>query len=240
MSDFQEGIAKYSVYLEELRRRVFRLTKFFVLIFFVGFFVSSPVIKFLINHLHIPNVIIATTSPFQLINLSMSIGFFFACVITVPILIYSLYSFLKPGLLKKEKRLLTLSVPLAIGLFVLGFFYCSGVLYYGVNMIAQVNVGLGIANYWDISSFISEIVFTSSLLGLLFILPLVITFLIRLKVMSVQFLSSKRKHAVIGIFILVSLLPPTDGLSLIVMAVPLVLIFELTVLFNKRKTIKVV
>jgi sec-independent protein translocase protein TatC len=108
-------------------------------------------------------------------------------------------------------------------------------LYYGIKLIAKTNINLGVVNYWDINTFISQIVLTSSLLGLLFLFPLVITFLIKLKVISVNFLKSKRRHAVVVIFIVVSLLPPTDGLSLILMAVPLMLIFEITVLLNRKK-----
>jgi sec-independent protein translocase protein TatC len=138
-------------------------------------------------------------------------------------------------LLPKERKIFVLSMPLGVLLFLIGFLYGCGMLYYGIKLIAQTNISLGVVNYWDINTFISQIVLTSSLLGLLFIFPLVITFLIRLGIISVNFLRSKRRHAIVVIFIIVSLLPPTDGLSLILMAAPLVLIFEFTVLFNRVK-----
>lgn len=186
------------------------------------------------KYVTIPGVTIVTTSPFQLLDLAMSVGFFTACVVSVPIFIYSLYSFLKPGLLPKERKLFLLSLPIALGLFLIGFLYSCGILYFGIKLIAQVNIGLGIANFWNITTFISQIVLTSCLLGLLFVFPLVISFLIRLGIMSVHMLKSKRRHAIVIIFIIVSLLPPTDGISLIMMSLPLVLIFELTVLFNRK------
>lgn len=235
MNDFQKSISKYSVYLEELRRRLFSLTKIFTVTFVIGFFSTAPVIKFMMHYLsNFKGVTIVTTSPFQLIELAMSIGFFFACIITVPIFIYQLYSFLKPGLLPKERKIFIFSLPLGLGLFLIGFFYSCGMLYMAIQLMAQTNVGLGVANYWDISTFITQMVLTSCLLGILFIFPLVITFLIKLNILTVQFLKSKRKHAVVVIFIIVSLLPPTDGLSLILMSVPLVLIYEFTILFNRR------
>ena len=235
MNDFQKSIKKYGVYFEELRQRLVTLTKLFVLVFAVGFFTTSPAIRFMMKNLNIDGVTIVTTSPFQLIELAMSVGFFVACIITVPIFIYHLYSFLKSGLLPKERNLFILSLPVGFGLFLLGFFYGIGILYYGIKLIAKVNIGLGISNYWNISSFISQIVLTSSLLGLIFLFPIVINFLIRLNILNINFLRKKRKHAVVVIFLIVSLLPPTDGLSLILMAAPLLLIFELTVLFNRRK-----
>ena len=235
MNNLQKSFATYAVYFEDLRRRIFFLIKIFVIVFVFGFFATSPAIKFILNYINTDDITITTTSPFQLVNLAMSIGFFFACVVIVPILVFHLYSFLKPGLLKKERRIFFLSLPISLGLFILGFSYSAGMLYYAIQLVAKVNITLGIVNYWDISLFISQIVMTSSLLGLLFIFPLFITIFIRLGFFTVDFLKSKRRHAVAIIFIIVSLLPPTDGVSLILMAAPLMLIFELTVLFNRNK-----
>lgn len=234
MNKFQDTLSKYGVYLEELRGKLLLLTKIFIIIFAGGFFATTPILKIMMKYVNIPGVTIVTTSPFQLLDLAMSVGFFSACVVIVPIFVYQLYSFLKPGLLPKERKSFLFSLPTAFLLFLVGFLYSCGLLYYGIKLIAQVNVGIGIANYWNITTFISQIVLTSSLLGLLFIFPMVITFLIKLGVMSINMLKSKRRHAIVIIFIIVSLLPPTDGVSLIMMSLPLVLIFELTVLFNRN------
>lgn len=241
MNDFKKGFSKYGVYFEELRKRLFSLTKIFVIFFIGGFLITPTMIRFGMNYFKkFDNVTIVATSPFQLVELAMSMGFFIACTITVPVFIYHLYSFLRPGLTSKEKRFFMASLPFGLFLFMIGFLYSCTMLYFAIKLIAQVNIGLGVANYWDISTFISQMVLTSSLLGLLFIFPLIITFLIKINVMSVNFLKSKRKHAIAIIFIIVSLLPPTDGLSLVLMALPLMLIFELTVLFNRKNNHMVV
>lgn len=234
VNNFQKILNKYEIYFEELRSKLLLLTKIFVIVFAIGFFITTPVIKLMMKYINMPGVTIVTTSPFQLIDLAMSVGFFTACIVTAPVFVYYLYDFLKPGLLPKEKKSFLWSLPIGFLLFLTGFFYGCGILYYGIKLIAQVNVGIGIANYWNISTFISQIVLTSSLLGMLFIFPMIITFLIRLGIMSVNMLKSKRRQAIVIIFIIVSLLPPTDGVSLIMMALPLVLIFELTVLFNRN------
>ncbi len=237
MSNLQENISRYGNYFEELRSRLLVLVKIFATVFVISFFNIGPIVRLLLKYLTIDGVTIATTSPFQLVDLAMSIGFFLASIVTVPVFIYFLYSFLKPALLKKERNFFLLSLPLGLILFILGFLYSSVMLYYAIRLIAFVNVNLGVVNYWDISSYIYQIVLTSTLLGLLFIFPLVITFLIKVGIMSVAFLKSKRRHAIAVIFVIVSLLPPTDGLSLILMAAPLVLIYELTVLFNRKNNI---
>ena len=234
MNNFEKSLAKYGNYFEELRSKLVLLVKIFAIIFVVAFFNVAPIIRLLMKYLTMEGVKVVTTSPFQLVELAMSIGFFIACVVTIPIFIYFLFKFLKPALLPKEIKFFLLSLPIAIFLFFVGFFYSCIMLYYAIRLIAVMNVSLGVSNYWDISIFITQIIWTSTLLGLLFIFPIVISFLIRLGILSVEFLRSKRRHAIVIIFIIVSLLPPTDGLSLVLMAVPLVLIFELTVFFNRK------
>jgi sec-independent protein translocase protein TatC len=119
-------------------------------------------------------------------------------------------------------------------LFVLGFSYGFAIMYYALVILAQINVNIGIQNIWDIGMFLSQIVLTSTLLGVLFQFPIVFTFIIRSGLVEVKFLREKRRIAVLIIFIFTSLLPPTDGLSLIAMALPLVLLYEVTILINSR------
>lgn len=234
MESIQKYLTQYAVYVEDLRRRFLFLSKAFLLLLASGFFLASPFIKLLTTKLAIKDVVIVATSPFQLVNLSMSIGIFFASVIMTPVFVYNLYAFLQPGLLPKEKKLFISLIPLSIIFFFIGFTYGFAILYFTVETIAYLNTTLGVLNYWDVTKFISEIVLTASLLGIVFEFPIIITFLIRIGVTSVRFLRSKRRHAIVLMLLLVSLLPPTDGLSLILMASPMMLIYELTILVNSR------
>ncbi len=232
MSKIDTYIAEYGVYLEDIKKRLLFIVKTFVLIFVGGFLFTGFIVKTMIHLLDFKDVSIVITSPFQMVDIAMSTGFFIASVITAPIVIYHIYTFLSPGLLPKEKRLFILLIPVALVLFFVGFAYGFMTLYFGINLIAQVNVSLGVVNYWDIGKFISDIVLTASLLGLIFQFPIIITFLIRIGVMNSMFLKNKRKVAYFLIFIFVSLLPPTDGLSLVLMAAPMLLIYEATIVVN--------
>ncbi len=227
-------LAEYGAYLEDIKRRLLIIVKIFIVVFISGFFLTGLIVKTLIGLLDFKDVSIVITSPFQMIDIAMSTGFFVASVITAPIVVYQVYTFLSPGLLPKEKRLFILLIPLALILFFIGFAYGFMTLYFGIELIAQVNVSLGVVNYWDIGRFISDIVLTASLLGLIFQFPIVITFLIRIGMLDSQFLRKKRRLAFFVIFIFVSLLPPTDGLSLILMAMPMLIIYEFTILVNSK------
>ncbi len=235
MDEIKKYTTEYVEYLEDIRQRVYRLIVIFLAFFAIGFFLTTPLLKIFINLLQIKDVKIITTSPFQTIDLAMSVGISFAIIAILPLVIFQIYSFLKSGLLQKERRFFFMLLPISLLLFVIGFSYGFATLYYALQVIANINLTLGVINLWDISKFISQIVLTSALLGTIFQFPIVLTFLMNIGVMSIKILESKRRHAVVAIFIFVSLLPPTDGLSLIIMSLPLIAIYELTIFFNSYR-----
>ncbi len=219
-------------YLEEIRKRLYRTVLFFSVCFAIGFFATATILRHTLHFFEVKDVVIATTSPFQFTDLSIDIGFLSAMILTSPVLIYQAFMFLRPALSKREKGWFFMLVPLTLALFLLGFAYGFAVMYYALIILANINMSIGIQNIWDIGMFLSQIVLTSTLLGLLFQFPIVVTFIIRFGFMDVGFLKDKRRLAVVIIFIFVSLLPPTDGLSLIAMALPLVLLYEVTIFIN--------
>lgn len=230
--DLFENNPQYYEYLDDIRQRVRSLAIFFVIFFLVGFAFAGRIVGLIVSKLSIPNVSIVTTSPFQFLNLSMNIGITVALVLILPFLFYHIYTFLSDGLNITEKRFFFKLLPISIILFIFGFIYGFIIMYYAFDYIAAVNNSLGIKNIWDIDRFISQITVTAALLGLIFQFPLVLSFLVKTKVVSTTFLKQKRRIAFAAIFIGVSLLPPTDGLSLVVMSLPLILIYELTIFIN--------
>jgi len=88
---------------------------------------------------------------------------------------------------------------------------------------------MGVENLWTINEYIK---FTGRLLiafGLIFELPLVILFLVKIGVLNYQILSQKRRYAIVIAFIMAALLTPPDVITQLMMAVPLVLLYELCV-----------
>ncbi len=235
MEGFVPTMKKFLPFLEELRRKLTVSAYVFIVSFVTGFFLSVPTLKYFVAFFNISGVTIAATSPFQFANIAVDIGFFFASFVTLPILIYQVFNFIFPGLTKKERSLLLLSIPICVGLFVIGFSYGFLILYYSFDLLAKINERIGIKNIWDIGLYLSQLFTTSSFLGILFQFPLVLTLLVRIGVCSSAMLRQKRRIAIFIVFIIVSLLPPTDGLSLIAMSLPLVALYEVTILVNNRK-----
>jgi sec-independent protein translocase protein TatC len=235
MGELSERLAPYYPYLEEIRRRVFKVAVAFASLFLLGAFGTVPLLRAIGGTFTIDGVQVVATSPFQLIDLAVSVGMFAALIGTLPLLFYQVFAFLRTGLTRPERRVLLLHVPAALLLFVVGFVYGFAVMYFAMGAIANINLSLGVRNYWDIGQFVSQIVTTAALLGLVFELPLLLNILIRMGLLDVGYLRAHRRHAAVLILVFVALLPPTDGVSLLVMSAPLVLMYELTILVSGRR-----
>ncbi len=232
MKGIIDNLPDYYRYLEDIRQRVRRLVMVFIAFFFVGLIASGPILKFIIRVFTLDNADIVATSPFQFFDLAMSVGLYTALIVCAPLFVYQFYRFLRDGLHDRERRFFFILLPVSIALFLIGFAYSFAILYLTLDSIAAFNVGLGIQNLWDINRFLSQIIFTSALLGVIFQYPIVLTFLVKVGMLSVRFLREKRRHAIAIMFILTSFLPPTDGLSLIVMVLPLIITYEITIWVN--------
>ena len=155
-----------------------------------------------------------------------------------PILLYQFWMFIAPGLYTREKRLL---IPI---LFLSTLFFTGGALF-----------GYFIVFPWGFKFFLSfatddiralpsmreYLSFAAKLLlafGIVFELPLVITFLAKLGIVSVDFLKKNRKYAILIFFVGSAMLTPPDVITQIMMAMPLMLLYEISIvgakLFGKK------
>lgn len=234
MEEFKKNIGKFLPFLEDLRRRLYRGVILFGIFFFGGFFFAGTILKKILGLVNLDHVTIVVSSPFQFIDVAMDFGFLLAIIVSVPYIIYSFYVFIIPALTRSERRRILRSIPLSVGLYIVGFFYGFFILVYALEALAAINTSLGIANFWNISQFLSEMFVTSALLGFIFEFPLLLTLLIKLGIVTPQALKDKRRVAYFLIICLVSLLPPTDGVSLIAMSLPLWLLYEGTILLNSK------
>jgi sec-independent protein translocase protein TatC len=103
-----------------------------------------------------------------------------------------------------------------------------------IEVYAKQTSQLQIQNMWDINSFLSQILFTSLLLGVILQFPIVMTMLVRFGIIPHAVMAKQRRIAYAIILIIDILLPPTDLLSMVLIFIPLAFIYELTLSLNKR------
>ncbi len=232
MEKTDQTFSEYYDYFENIRRRLYSLSIVFIVFFAAGFFEAGKILRGILHVFNLGDATIVTTSPFQFLDLATKVGLYVAMLACLPLILYHTYDFLKDGLNKKEKKLFFTLMPIGLGLFVLGFAYSFTILYFYLASVSAINLSFGIKNIWDVSSFMSQIIWASSLLGLVFEFPIILTFLIRIGLVEVDYLKAKRSFSFAIIFIFVGFLPPPDIFSTIIQALPLLVLYELTIIAN--------
>lgn len=160
-------------------------------------------------------------------------------LLSVPVLMYQLWMFIAPGLYDKEKRWVAPIVILS------SFFFMGGALFgYFVVFPFGFKFFMGFASDFvkPLPSMKEYLGFSAKLLfafGVVFELPLFVTFLAKLGIVDVKFLRSKRRYAILLFFVFASILTPPDVITQIMMAGPLILLYEVSILgakiFGKKR-----
>jgi sec-independent protein translocase protein TatC len=233
-SPAQAAIERYLPYLLEIRKKILVVLVVFLIVGILTGINYQVLIKIALSGFNLTGINMVLTSPSQIIELGIVTGLFFGLITAAPFAVYYLLSFLKPALSPKEYKLVTSLLPISFLLFLVGFSFGIWVMKFVVGLFAETAIALNMSNLWDISLFFKQIILSGLFLGFLFQFPVVITALIRLKIISHRTLANQRVYVYTGILIVSAMLPPTDIFSLLLLTLPLFLLFEITLLLNKK------
>ncbi|MEI6455889.1 MAG: twin-arginine translocase subunit TatC [bacterium] len=188
-------------------------------------------------------------SQFNLININlagqfvshMNISIVAGLIIALPYILWELWRFIKPGLTEKEVRNSRGAVVVTTLLFLTGvlfsYFIVAPLM---INFLGGYVVSGSVTNQIALTSYVSSITLMTLLMGLLFELPVLILFLTRIGIVTPARLKKSRKYTVIVILILAGVITPSpDVFSQLVVAVPLYVLFELSVAISGRMYKKV-
>lgn len=148
-------------------------------------------------------------------------------IIGSPVFVYYVWKFIEPGLYPNEKKGLRFSAIFASFFFLLGI--CFGyfvITPLALQFFAQYQISPEISNEFDITKYFEMITFWSFGVGILFELPVVIYFLAKLGIATQARLRASRKYALIICLILGALFTPPDPISQVLVATPLLLLYE--------------
>lgn len=183
----------------------------------------------------IPGKIINTEMAGQFtlqINSSLLMGL----TLGVPYLLWELWRFVKPGLHENERKSTTgfvffASLLFAIGV-LFGYFVISPL---SVNFLANYQISDQIENTFTIDSYLSSVATLTLATGIVFQLPIVIFILSKLGIMTPKFMREGRRYAVVIILVIAAIVTPTpDMMTMIVVAIPLFILYEVSILVAVR------
>ena len=153
-----------------------------------------------------------------------------------PYVFYEFWKFVKPGLYDKEIKAARGIVGICSLLFVLGVLFGYFVIApFAVSFLTNYSISEIVQGQEvTISSYINYLVMFTLPTGIIFELPIVIYFLAKVGLVSAEFLKSYRKHAVVIILILASIITPPDVMTQILIGFPLYILFEISILIAGR------
>lgn len=230
---FEDTVNRYFPYILEIRRRLIFILAIFLLFGALGFIYDLKIIGFVLKLFSLEGIHFVFTSPFQFLNLAVTCGVLAGTAIILPITLYQVLAFLKPALRQREYKSIMSTLPLSLLLFATGFVFGGYIMKLTLIIFYKSAENLNIGNYLDVSLLLQQILITSLLMGVAFQFPIVLTLLMRLGIIHHSQIVKSRFLSYSGAIVFAALMPPTDLLSLVLLAAPLILLFETTLIFNK-------
>ena len=218
-------------HLEELRWRIFKILISILLFSIASFFFSDFFVNFLIEPTKTiePPLILQVLRVQGMLIVKMWIAFLGGVILSLPVIVYQLWSFVAPGLYESEKKHLPTLIVVTFFSFISGAAFAYYVI---IPLIIPTLLAFGVEgiennisiNYYF--SFVLQMIIAS---GVIFEMPVVAYFLGRIGLLTPAFMRHYRKYAIAVIFVIAALLTPPDPLSQLLLAIPLLILYEISI-----------
>ncbi len=155
-------------------------------------------------------------------------------IVSFPFIFFQLWSFVKPGLRQKEASMAQGAVFFSSLLFFIGvLFGYYLIIPLSLQFLGGYDVG-GVPNIITITSYMKLVASICLASGVVFMLPILVFVLSKLGIVTPALLKNYRKHAVVGILILSAVITPPDIASQILVALPVFVLYEISIIISKR------
>lgn len=221
-------------HLEELRWRIIKSLVGIVAVGIIGYIFSDQILALL----RMPAERMEHQFDLQILKVpdmfmvKIKIGIFSGLIGALPVITYQMWKFIAPGLLPQEKRYVPSTVTVITVCFLIGATFGYLLL---LPVALEFLTGLGLAdiqNNFALDAYVSFVTRIILLTGLIFELPVLSFFLTKIGLITPAVLKSIRRYAVIVIFVLAAFLTPPDPASMVMMGVPILLLYEISILVS--------
>jgi sec-independent protein translocase protein TatC len=217
-------------HLEELRKRIIIVGVAFIILFAAGLMYAKDIYLFLMSNYQSKLLVLG---PSDVIKVYFQLASIFAFVGLIPIAAWQIWIFVKPGLRPNERKLALSYIPALFILFIGGisfgyFFIFPNILRFLTNLGKEMML-----TNFTADNYFSFLINITLPFGIAFELPLVMMFLTSLGIINPYTVAKLRKYAYFILVIIATLISPPEFISHLSVAVPLILIYEISVSVSK-------
>ncbi|WP_391205904.1 twin-arginine translocase subunit TatC [Psychrobacillus sp. L4] len=232
-------------HLTELRKRLIIIIATFVLSLALGFWMAPKTLHFLKQQptaAHVEWNVFGYTDGLMIY---IKCALILAILITLPIAMYQIWLFVKPGLLEKESKGTIYFIPISFFLFLAGISFSYFILFpLMLNFMKSINDSIGAVETYGMQQYFTFMFNLITPVGIVFELPVIVLFLTKLGIVTPDRLRKMRKISYIVLAVVGAAITPPDFLSEIIIIIPLLILFEISVFvsnwsYKKQQTKKI-
>lgn len=213
-------------HLTEIRKRITKTLLAFVILFIYVYTKTDQLIDFILDMAQ--KIDFIYTKPEELLMTYLKIDFLAAILLTIPVFMFQCWRFVKPALKKNEKRKCLLFFLMATGLFFAGVAFSLFVTTPLCLRFLSEFSNYKIAPMLSIDNYLSFIINMTTVFGLVFDVPAVVYFLASMNLIRYTTIKKYGKYIILVMLIIAAVLTPPDIISQIMLFIPLLLLYELS------------
>ena len=225
-------------HLMELRERLIKALLAFLAMFILSFFFAKDIYNLLVipyTQVAGPEARLIYTAPQEYFFTQIKVALFTAAFLSCPVVLSQIYAFVAPGLYKHERAafrpyLFATPIFFAIGALVVYFLVMPNLLRFFMNMQQANEPGRAqIELLPRVSEYLSLIMTLVFAFGVVFQMPVILTLLGQVGIVSSEFLKEKRRYAIVIVFVIAAILTPPDVFSQLALALPGMLLYDASI-----------
>lgn len=220
-------------HLGELRKRIMWILLVLVIGMVAGLISAKPIIRYLKNIPPADSISWNVFSPWDALRLYMNFGLAVGILITLPATLYHLWAFVKPGLRETEQKASIIYIPYAFVLFLAGLSFGYWVVFpMAFYFTSSISKSLDITEMYGAAEYFTFMFNIILPLALVFEMPIVVMFLTKIRLLNPKRLHKFRRYAYMLLVILATVITPPDAISAILVALPLIVLYEFSVFMS--------
>lgn len=214
-----QAIAHFS----EMRKRIILVLGTYVIFLAIGFLSVKRIYNWLLADVDISLTVLG---PSEILWIYFVLASLFAFTFTIPVMVYHIWSFVKPGLKTEERRITLWFIPLLLLLFIGGLSFGYYVVFPSVfAFITSLSSGM-FDTLFTVEKYFRFLFQVTVPLGLLFELPAVVLFLTYINILTPTMMTKYRKYVYFALVVLSAIITPPDFISQLFVFIPMIILYE--------------